>query len=783
MTGESLRPMNVLKNILYSGKNVVYFLLFELLIIVIYGFVALTSFSEQEVVFEESEMQLKNQDDIVEGNYLDSSAAGFEAVVTPAFQLRKGIYYIEAAFARQGIVRAGLIYDTARNGKELVDNDEFILHPDKQVISYRVKIHDDSKIRFKLRLTGDAVDGDYIQLLKVRVVASKLTYLYNIFLLIVFMALVDAVLWGYVKYYAKWKTERKMVFSVLAITAFFVSLPLFHSGLNKGVDLVFHLSRLEGVYRALNLSAGEIQFPVRVQPGWLDGYGYAVSVFYGDIFMYLPALLRSVGFTLEAAYKAYLGSVNIATVFISFYAFRRITRDDVAAMIGSVLYSGGMRVTLMYTVVLGGVSGMTFYPLIVAGFYLLFTMDTDTAEYKRIWILLTTGFTGILMTHMISCLMFGLYSVLLCIILFKKVLRRNTFLELVKAAGIAILLNLWYLIPFLQYMIGEKLRINSRIAQDMQIEDYYASLEDFTQEGKNLYNLFMDNNTLGFALIVVILLYIVTWSMQGKSRQAGRCRVFALFALFTVIVCTDLFPAVALAKRSMFFAKFFQTIQYQFRLMSVAAVMLSCFAALFFAIGLFDRKGLYCIAGVLCCITLYQDLQYYKTLSFDEIYLDGIALESRTNKEIYSYTVGNGEYLPAITETTKLTSEVEWEDSLTVEQLKREELSFETYAANETSEDKRILFPILYYGGYQARDCNSRERLETTMGDNGRVAVVIPPGYRGTFYLKYQEPLLWRIAEVISAITLMVMAALICRPNAVSGIIKGRLPVKRFLKN
>lgn len=261
MTEEPLRPMNMLLNVLYSKKNVVYFLLFELFIIIVYGLIAAKTFSAQEVVFQESEMQLKNRDDIVEGNYLDSTYVDTEAVVTPAFRLQKGIYHIEAVFARQGIVKAGLIYDMARNGKELVDNDEFILHPDKEVISYRVKIHDDSKIRFKLRLTGDAADGDYIQLLSVRVVASRLTFIYRIFLLIVCVTLLDVALWGYIRYYLKWKAERKTVFLVLTLMAFFVNLPLFHSGLNAGVDLVFHLSRLEGIYKAIQISGGGISVP------------------------------------------------------------------------------------------------------------------------------------------------------------------------------------------------------------------------------------------------------------------------------------------------------------------------------------------------------------------------------------------------------------------------------------------------------------------------------------------------------------------------------------------
>lgn len=760
--------MNVRKHIVWFKRNVVYFLLFEIFIVLIYSLTVVMTFSGRELVFEEKEMQLKNQSSMTAGNYLDTSYTDTEAVVTPAFRLQKGIYYIEASFHRQGIVRAGLLYDTPRNRKELVDNDEFIVNPDKQVISYRVKIHDDSKIRFKLRLTGDAVDGDYIQLLKVRVVTSKLTCVYRIFCLAAFLVLLDMILWGYVRYYAKWKAERKTVFLCLTLTTFFISLPLFRSGLNEGVDLGFHLSRLEGIYRSWNREI--FQFPVRIQPGWLDGYGYAVSVFYGDIFMYFPAFLRVIGFSLEEAYKVYLGIVNIATVFISFYAFRRITRDDVAAMTGSVLYAGGMRVTLMYSAMLGGVSGMTFFPLIVAGFYLLFTEDTVSGEYKRLWILLTAGFTGILMTHMISCLMIGLYSVLLCVVMLKKVLRRNTFAELLKAAGVAVLLSLWYLLPLIQYLFVEKLRINSNIAKDTQIEDYYAALEDFAQVGRNLYNLFMDYNTLGFALIVVILLYAVTIPVQGKGKQIKYCRNFALLTLFTVVACTDLFPVVAIARRSVILTKFFQTIQYQFRLMSVAAVMLACFAALFFASGVFDRKNLYWIAGMICCITLYQDMQYYETLSFDEIYLDGIALESRTDKNIYSYAVGNGEYLPVATQTTALTGELEYAGDLVIDQIERDGLSFEINVENKGSEEGEILFPILYYGGYQANDCSSYEQLEMISGDNGRVAVKIPSGYRGKFQVGFHEPMLWRIAEGISLITLLSMAVYMQKPVMIKRI-------------
>lgn len=747
--------MDDLKHLLCRKKSIIMILLLELAAVILYTGIAAAAFPAREWQFYENDMQVKRHGGVENGNYLDSSYEDAEAVVTPVFQLPKGVYYIEASYARHGIVVAGLIYDEARNGRELVDNYEFILNPEKETISYRVRIDEDSALRFKLRLTGDAVEGDYIQFLQMRITDSGLSYIYRVFWLVLLLVLFDLIVFGYFKYYAKWDAQRKMIFLVLTVTALFSSLPLFQNGLTAGADLTFHLSRLEGIYRGLGFDGGKFQFPVRIQPGWLDGYGYAVSVFYGDIFMYVPALLRAVGFTLEEAYKVYLGIVNIATVFTAFYSFKRMSKNEVSAMAGTVLYVGSTyRIERMYTGIVGGVSGMVFYPLIVAGFYLLFTEETESKEYRKIWIFLTAGFTGILMTHMLSCLMFGVYSVLLCLVMWKKVFRKNTFIALLKAAGATALLNLWFLVPLLHYMVSERLKINTQMGGKEQIGDYHAALADFTQEGKSWYELFTDFRVLGFAITLVLLAFVITWPMQERNVKSRRMRVFSLFTLFSLAVCMDFFPYVSLAKRSRLFTKLLSTLQYQERLVGIAVVMAACLAALFLAADLFDRKKMIWIAGALCCITLYQDLQFFAALSFDQIYQDLISLESRTDKELYSYTVGNGEYLPIETQTTELTYAIEGGEQLVIGRTQRAGLSFEAEVENTSSAESRILFPLLFYSGYQAKDLAGRGWLETTIGDNGRVAVTIPPGYNGTFRVSFHEPPLWRIAEVISLITL-----------------------------
>lgn len=754
--------MHQFGKVMCNKRNVVSLILIEIFFTFLYSAISIMTYTPQELCFEENDMYLRNQDgSVTEGNYLDVSFVDSNTVVTPAFQLQKGIYYLEASYISHGIVKAGLIYDISRKGKDLVDDDEFVINSEEQTISYRIKIRDDSRIRFKIRLTGDAVEGDYLLLSQVHIISSKATYVYRIFCLVSFLFVVDFLVWGYIRYYTKWGVERRIIFSVLAITSFVLGLPLYRNGLSSSKDLTFHLSRLEGVYRSLGVW-GRGQFPVRIQSGWLDGYGYAVSIFYGDILMYFPALLRTVGFTLEEAYKIYAESVNIATVFLSFYVFKKMTKKEFSAMVGSVLYAGSThRLSMLYGAMVGTASSMIFYPLIATGFYLLFTEDTKSEKYKRIWIFLAIGFTGILMTHMISCLIIGVYSFLLCIIMLKKVLRRNTLYELLKAASMSALLSLWYLIPLLQYMLNEKLRINSSIVSEMSIDDYYAALAPYTQEAKSLYSLFTDYGAIGFSLLLVVLLYIVTISIQGKSRLTKQCMVLGLFTLFAFVVCLDLFPTVRLAKMSRLLTKFFMIVQYQDRLMSVAIVMASCFVVLFFSMDIFTLEKLYVMAGVLCCITLWCNLCYFETLSNDLRYLDGIELESRTDNDIYSYNVGNGEYLPTVTSTQNLTKEVQGDEILQIDYVERDGLSFNIEVHNMSSEEGVLLLPLLYYGGYQARDSVNHEKLKVGIGDNGRIAVTIPPNYHGAFHLGFYEPILWRIAEVISALTLIAFITMV----------------------
>lgn len=731
-------------------------ILAEALFILCYSMLIVCEERQKPLAYTADDMQLLYADGETEvGCYTDVSYTDVKSVVTPAFRLKDGIYEVQASFVGQGIVKAGLIYDQSRNGRELFDNDEFDVLPERKGFAFRVKIHEDSPVRLKLRLTGDAVEGDYIQLLEVQITPSRLTCVYPVFLAVALLAAADLLAFGYCRYYKRWSSGRRTGFLILVFTFLFTSAPVFREGMIPGKDVVFHLQRMEGLYQGLMSG----QFPVRIQPEWLYGHGYAVSVFYGDVFLYFPALLRMVGFTVEEACKCYLLAVNAATAVIAFYSFSRIAGDDFSGMGGSILYLGSpYRLHCLFNLKIGRSGAMMFYPLIVAGFYLLFTEDVNSKEYKGLWKYLVFGFTGLLMTHMLSGLMAAVYAVLACLVFCRRVCRKETFLEITKAAGSFILLNFWFLVPFLDYMLRERMKINTGLGTVVEAgTDYYALMEDFAQEGRNLFQLLTDRNSLGYALLLLVAVYIVLMPYQKKEEPLTKCgRCMLVWTMFSLWVCTKYFPVVELSKASALICRYFLVTQFQLRFMSVTVVFAACLGALFLA-GYTrgdERKKAGLLMGVLLGVTVWQCNGYFQTLDASETFLDAADLNFYKGHGGSGFSVGNGEYLPVAADQSLFTEEVVPQEEITLGEVEREYLTWRVEAVNSSAEEKEITLPVLYYTGYHAYDIRTKTALDAYLGDNGCVTVRVPGNYEGWFEMKYDEAWYWRAAEMVSLLSL-----------------------------
>ena len=95
-----------------------------------------------------------------------------------------------------------------------------------------------------------------------------------------------------------WGTRKLLIISMMCgfSLCFLYVLPLGH-------DLWFHLYRIGAMAEELRESSG---LPIRMLSDSFNGYGYGAALYYGDFFLYVPALLTAMGMQVAAAYRIFM---------------------------------------------------------------------------------------------------------------------------------------------------------------------------------------------------------------------------------------------------------------------------------------------------------------------------------------------------------------------------------------------------------------------------------------------------------------------------------------------
>lgn len=541
-----------------------------------------------------------------------------------------------------------------------------------------------------------------------------------------------------------WKTGAWIL-----AAAVFSSLPLLREGIYWGHDSIFHLLRIEGLSQGLKSG----QFPVRIQPNWLHGYGYAVSIFYGELILYIPALLRIVGFSLQSAYKWYVFGINLATALTAYYCFRRIFGDKHNAVVGSILYTlAPYRLVNIYVrAAVGEFSAMLFLPLVLLGFWSVLWEDS---EKKRIWPLVA-GFTGLLQTHMISCEMAGLFSALFCLISVKKVLKKENLRALLWAVALTIGLNLWFLVPFLEFMRKEILSVNTEVLAGSLIQNRGMELKGIWNPW--VYGGVSQSVPLGLGVglqLPAILLFLLLLIGRGDRRRKAAGFLLLAFSLLSSMMATNVFPWDWWIEKGL---HFLASVQFPWRFLSVAAIFLSAGGCLALCI----LKENQCLAVRRIFLFALVSGAVVGSGCFFSGYMDKAGFSGCYEMKNEPYHISGGEYLPA---------DVVYHEgsfhSLTPQGEEVEILSYEkTYnraviSCRNLSEEERVLYvPILLYRRYEAYDVETGETFRMFRSDSGMTGIYLPSQYEGTLCMRFRSPLLWRLAETVSVGVFCLMLA------------------------
>lgn len=543
---------------------------------------------------------------------------------------------------------------------------------------------------------------------------------------------------------------------VLGLVVLLASMPCYMNYLVSGHDMPFETNRITGI--ASGLRCG--QFPVRIHADTFSGYGYAVSVFYPELFLYFPAVLYALGVSLSTSVHIYLLVLNMLSAGIMYFSASRIFGSKKIGLYSAVIYTMAIyRLVLIYLMNgYGSAAAMVFLPLVIYGFYEIMLGNRKRLGY------LVIGMSGVLQSHILSFAVAVFFLGIAVVISLVRVREWKRYVSLAKAAGMTVLLNLWFLVPFLQF--------------------YFSGLDTSSLAGNpaaralSLQNLFQVWAHLGFGIqyvntpatgVPAILdlsiwsgLMCMIWYLVSTKKETGgqeedqkqacfrRNAVLLLgIGLLALYMTTKYFPWSRIQENETL-AKAAAFLQHPQRILCVAVPCLAMAAAYGYERLKVRTQSTVLILLILSALPGMLFLQEYS--SQDIRCYQG---------EIMSTNTETKEYLYPGTDVTELVSNqyLVSDESIEIEAFQKDgtNLSFR-YSAGQ---DGTVTLPLFYYEGYRV-ECEG-EPVTLFRGDNNRIGITVYQGNEGNVRVFFKEPVLWRMADIISLCAIIVSILFLVR--------------------
>lgn len=550
----------------------------------------------------------------------------------------------------------------------------------------------------------------------------------------------------YVRSGRKWLTQEQLVdYSIIFGVALLATSPMMQTYLYNGDDLCYHLARLEGLKDGIL----DGQIPVNILPDGLKNHGY-LNAMYPYLFLYIGAFLRICRVSLALSYKVLIFLANLGAAVSAYVAVKSMVQSRRSVILAVVLYTlMPYRFTNIFSRGdLGEILALVFWPLVIAGLYHVILGD------RRKWYFLVIGFSGALQSHILSAAFVAVICVITALVYVGRIIRDKRYAEIGKAAGLSMLLNMWYLVPFMTYYYMEdickdSLRWSSYFEQSINLSNLTQSL--------SLYN--KQYFSLGLALLGCLGIGVIYLLCEHRSQKAdldGYLLYLLVMGCILAFMTTGYFPNRTLLANSLF-ENIATMIQFPWRFLGpVCACMM--FVGV---IGLSRSDILKPFRNIIFALLIGLNLLVIVSVPTDNNHMPYDNPEAVASKGHESKLVANiGLFYPHEwrldgASDERLTSSVITSDmnNITVyDYQKKGTKAVISYSA--TTDRGYIELPMLSYLGYRAYDENG-QKVEIRRGDAARIRLAVTgDGIEHHIYVRYGPVPAFVIANVISALTI-----------------------------
>ncbi len=368
------------------------------------------------------------------------------------------------------------------------------------------------QLRISLNYTGGLVETGTLKIVETN---QLWTMCMTIFL---FCIAVLLLLWRYMEWDKDGKItdgHKNVIFGVLLI-AFIASVPYLQPGLKDSEALSLALQKIEKMKNGVPVAGA-------------------------TPFLYLPVLLRKLGFTVNGSYAIFCCLMNLVTAAVSSFSFGKIYKDRTIGIVCGGLYTLSIfRICTMFANgAVGEACALIFMPLILYGFYGVVTEETGSAKYKFVWVPLSAGCAGLIFADIRNAIVAWILFLFACLVCRKRICRKASLSELAKSVAVTLGVTIWYLIS----AVKDWLHGDSQVVGLIQEKGLYIAqlVHHFWEMGDN--TSFAENGMyksyptgMGFVLAAAVLMFAVMWFCGLRNGENAEILQFGKFSTVSALI-------------------------------------------------------------------------------------------------------------------------------------------------------------------------------------------------------------------------------------------------------
>lgn len=406
-----------------------------------------------------------------------------------------------------------------------------------------------------------------------------------------------------------------------------------------------------------------------------------------------------------------------------------------------------------------------FYPIIILAMWNIYTQDVKEKTYKNNALILALGVAGIIYSHILSTEMTVIVLFVIAMVLFKKTIRKETIIVLLKSMIYCAFLSVAFLVPFIEYYTNVDVILGSDDFKSVYIQNkgvYIADLFSFFKDvfgGAGIRPFSRMQLTPGLLLMCGLMMGIYFIIEKKASKQ--MC-AFLGGGIVCLYISSNLFPWNAIYEIPVI-GPVLVSVQFPFRYLAIAI----CFLSILFIFVLklivseeildYKRAIEYIIAIGMLSVFVFvgsyeKDNESIRTYDLADL---------RWYTDTSEFGLGANEYLLKDSDVTSTAFDYAVYGDNNIKAAIQSEKGLKMVIWVDANKGDKLEIPRFAYPHMDAFNQNG-ERLEFYKGNNNKLTVRFDKDYEGRVIVDFVEPWYWRVSEFISLLSILGISGYLC---------------------